>query len=189
MIWEPEPWIKAVQPVGGEGPALPQIQILTRFRWRWRQFDVSEGVGTLVLPRPLALMSMMSLYKTEAGFGPRCRAYSLRGDACRNLPWCLEKKQPASPRGVAVVRLTAVVWYLSWVYGTRFLSLLALRAADVSSSCQLYYLSNFLMTCPLHPKSAPSWRGSRTQNFSSVCRKKLAQIEFETCLSHVSRNW
>lgn len=135
---------------------------------------------TLGLPRLLALMSMMSLYKAEAGFGPCCCAYSLRDDTCRNLPWCLKKKKIWLLRGVAVAWLTAVLWYLSWVYGTRFLSLLALwvESSDVSSSCQFYNVSSFLMTCPFYQKSARSRRGRRTQNSSLQCRK-LAQIKFE----------
>lgn len=71
------------------------------------------GSKTLASPSLLALMPMMSLYKTEAGFGPCCCAYSLHGDTCRNLPLCLKKKKTWILRGVAVVWLTAVLWYLS----------------------------------------------------------------------------
>lgn len=172
---------KCCPPLGGEAPAHPQIQIFTRFRSWWRQFDVSEGQV-----KDFGASQTISPYVNDVTVQGWSWIWSLL--LCLQSAWWYmqkfalmsQKEKIWLLRGVAVAWLTAVLWYLSWVYGTRFLSLLALwvESSDVSSSCQFYNVSSFLMTCPFYQKSARSRRGRRTQNSSLQCRK-LAQIKFE----------
>lgn len=117
MIWYLEPSIKAVH------PWEEKLQLCHR-SWFLPGSSRDEGYvmslrvrsRTLGLPILLTLMSMMSLYKTEAGFGPCCCAYSLHGETCRNLPRRLKTKKTWILRGVAIVWLTVVLWYLSGVH-------------------------------------------------------------------------
>lgn len=104
---------------------------------------------TLGFPRLLGLMSMMSLYKTEAGFGPCCCAYSLHGETCRNLPRCLKMKKTLNTErcGSCVTNCCLVIfeWSTHTHTNTRFLSCLSLRGEKLRSweapagfICQLF---------------------------------------------------
>lgn len=90
---------------------------------------------------------------------------------------------------VAVAWLTAVLWYLSRVHGTRFLSPLALRG-ESSRRGQLlpaFYRDQFSNDVPFLSKVSPfsAWH---THPEPSLTASKTGSNVIRTCLSHVSRN-
>lgn len=173
--------------MGGEVPALPQIQIFTRFRWRWRQFDVSEG--------------QVKDFGSSQMIGPHVNDVTLQDWSwiwspllcLQSARWYMQESAPMSgnettclPRGVAVVWLTAVLWYLSWAYGTRFLS----SSGSSGSRCELppaLYPVQFSNDVPFPSKVSPflAWQ-PHPEFFLSV--SKTGSNLIRTCLSHVSRN-